>query len=119
VVVTGLDAAAPVTVVDGAYSVGCTATYVSTPGTVINSQTICVRHTSAAANSAVVSTTLTVGGVADTFTSTTVAAAVGGGGGGGGGGGAVNPFMLGVLVLLPAWRRRALALRRLPGPGYP
>lgn len=73
VTITGIDAAADVTVTGGLYSVGCTATYVSTPGSVSNNQTICVRQTSAAANSAQTSTTLSVGGVTGTFTSTTEA----------------------------------------------
>ncbi len=108
VTITGIDAPATVTVAGGSYSPGCTGIFVSTTGSVSNNQTLCVRHTSAAANTTQTTTTLTVGGTSATFTSTTAAAAVGGGGGGGG---AVNPFMLGVLMLLPAWRRRMVAMR--------
>lgn len=74
VTITGIDAAAAVTVAGGTYSVGCTATYVSTPGTIGNGQTVCVRHTSAATAATATNTTLTVGGVSDVFTSTTAAA---------------------------------------------
>ncbi len=108
VTISGIDAPAPVTVAGGSYSLGCTGTFVTTPGSVTNNQTLCVRHTSAAANTTQTTTSLTVGGTAATFTSSTAAAV---GGGGGGGGGAVNPFMLGVLLLLPAWRRRMVAMR--------
>ncbi|MGH8531009.1 MAG: DUF4394 domain-containing protein [Nevskiales bacterium] len=71
VTISGIGTAAPVTVTGGTYSVGCTATFVSTAGTITNGQTVCVRHTSAAAASTAVDTVLTVGGVSDTFTSTT------------------------------------------------
>lgn len=75
VAITGIDAAATVTVAGGTYSVGCTATYVSTAGTIGNNQTLCARHTSSAAAATATHTTVTVGGVSDTFTSTTADAA--------------------------------------------
>jgi hypothetical protein len=105
VTITGLTGAAPVTVAGGAYSVGCGAVFVTAPGAVGNGQSVCVRHTSAGANSTGTTTTLTVGGVSATFTSTTVAAA-GGGGGGGGGGGAADWWLPGLLAVLGARRRR-------------
>ena len=71
VTITGINAPAPVTVAGGTYSVGCTATYVSSAGTISNGQGVCVRHVSAATESATTSTTLTVGGVSDVFSSTT------------------------------------------------
>lgn len=71
VTITGIDAPAPVTVAGGTYSVGCTATYVSTAGTISANQTVCARHTSSASASTATNTTLTVGGVSDVFTSTT------------------------------------------------
>lgn len=74
VTITGITAASPVSVAGGAYAIGCTGTFTSAAGLVSNNQTICVRHTSSAANSTQTSTTLTVGGVPDTFTSTTAAA---------------------------------------------
>ena len=46
----------------------------SGPLTVSNGDTLTVRHTSSPSNSTAVNTTLTIGGVSDTFTSTTVAA---------------------------------------------
>lgn len=69
--VSGIDAAAPVSVVGGEYSVGCTATFTSAAGTVNNAQTVCVRHVTAAACAATRDTVLTIGGVSDTFTTTT------------------------------------------------
>jgi serine protease len=75
VTISGINAAAAVSVTGGAYSIGCGANFTSVAGTISNDQTVCVRHTSAATASAATNTTLTVGGVADTFTSTTAAAA--------------------------------------------
>lgn len=72
--IAGINSAAAVTVANGTYSVGCTATYVATAGTINNGETVCVRHTSSAAFSTNVVTTLTIGGVNGTFTSTTLAA---------------------------------------------
>lgn len=71
VTITGLEAPASISVAGGGYSIGCTATYTSTAGTVGNNAQVCVRHASSSAYSASTSTTLTVGGVSDTFTSTT------------------------------------------------
>ena len=75
VTITGITGSAPVSVIGGSYSVGCGATFTSGVGTITNNQTICVRHTSAATGGTVTNTTLTVGGVTDTFTSTTAAVA--------------------------------------------
>ncbi|MEO7385324.1 MAG: hypothetical protein ABIX37_00145, partial [Gammaproteobacteria bacterium] len=72
VTITGLTAAATVSVAGGTYAVGCTGTFVATPGSVTSGETVCVRHTSAATALTPTATILTVGGVADTFTSTTV-----------------------------------------------
>jgi len=71
VVITGITAPAAVSVANGAYSVGCTATFINGAGTVSNGQSVCVRQQSAAAGTTPVTTTLTVGGVAGAFTSTT------------------------------------------------
>ncbi len=57
----------------GEYSIGCNGTFTAAAGTVTSGQTICVRHTSAAQAGTATATTLTVGGVSDTFTSTTKA----------------------------------------------
>jgi hypothetical protein len=45
--------------------------YVSTPGTVSNGDTVRVRHTSASTNSTTTTTTLTIGGVSGSFSTTT------------------------------------------------
>ncbi|QJR16128.1 InlB B-repeat-containing protein [Usitatibacter palustris] len=72
VTITGIEAASPISVTGGSYSIGCTGTFVTTAGTISNGQTVCVRHTSAGAIGTVTTTTLTIGGVAANFTSTTV-----------------------------------------------
>ncbi len=72
VVITGINAAAPVSVAGGEYSVGCSGAFTTAAGTVANNQTVCVRHVSAAGYATATNTTLTVGGVADNFTSTTL-----------------------------------------------
>ena len=100
ITITGINVAAAVSVSGGEVSVGCTGTFSAAPTTLLNGQTVCVRHVSAATNSASINTTLTIGGVADTFTSTTVAA-----GGGGGGGGALDGFSLFALGVM-GWMRR-------------
>jgi len=72
VAITGIDAPTPVSVSGGSYSIGCTATYVTTAGSINNGQNVCLRHTTAATPSTTVNTVLTVGGVSDTFSSTTL-----------------------------------------------
>ena len=87
VVIGGLNDAVAISVSGAAgseYSIGCTATFTATAGTITSGQTVCVRHTSSASNSTATNTVLTVGGVSDTFTSTTAAAPAAPGGGGGG-----------------------------------
>ncbi len=71
VTINGIDAPTPISTIGGGYSIGCTATFATSAGTVSNGQTVCVRHTSSASGDSVVTTTLTVGGVSDAFTSTT------------------------------------------------
>lgn len=73
VTISGINAAAAISVTGGMYSIGCGAAYTSSTGTINNNQTVCVRHTSAASPGAATSTRLTVGGVGATFTSTTTA----------------------------------------------
>ncbi|MBN8279918.1 MAG: thrombospondin type 3 repeat-containing protein [Gammaproteobacteria bacterium] len=70
--ITGLSTASPISVANGQYSIGCTATFTAAAATISNGQTVCVRHTSAASTGTDTVTTLTIGGVAGTFTSTTV-----------------------------------------------
>jgi len=74
VIITGINTAAPISVLNGEYSVGCDATFVATSGVINNGDSVCVRHTSAATNSAVTITELTIGGVVGSFSSTTIAA---------------------------------------------
>ena len=114
ITISGLSLETSISVAGGEMSIGCTATYTSTTGTVSNGQTVCVRHTSAAAASTSATTTLTVGTVSDVFQSTTAAATpdggacCGGGGsgsGGGGGGGALDWWLL-------AWLGLAAMIRR-------
>ena len=61
--ITGIDIAAPISVTNGTYSIGCGVTYVGTPGTITSGQTVCVRHTSSASETTPTTTTLTVGGI--------------------------------------------------------
>ncbi len=71
--IRGLTGAAPVSVSDGTYSVGCTGTYTNAAGSISNGQTVCLRHASAARNSVSTATTVTIGGVSAEFKSTTAA----------------------------------------------
>lgn len=71
VTITGIDAASAISVAGGEYSIGCTATYIATATTIDPNQQVCVHHTSAATGDTATDTTLTVGGISDTFTSTT------------------------------------------------
>jgi hypothetical protein len=74
ITVSGITAPAAISIVGGAYELGSNpGVWTSSSGTVANTDTVRVRHTSAATSSTAVNTTLTVGGVSDTFTSTTLA----------------------------------------------
>lgn len=66
-------AAITISVGGGEFSIGCSNTWVAAGQVqaIFNSNTVCVRHTSAANSVATVTTTLTVGGVSGTFSSTT------------------------------------------------
>jgi peptidyl-Asp metalloendopeptidase len=112
VTIRGINVPTPVSIVGGEYSVGCTESFTAATGTIVDGQTICVRHQSAAAASTRTTTTLTVGGVSASFASTTVAvvapATVGGGGGGGGGGAADLFVLLGLLASLGMRLRRGV-----------
>jgi hypothetical protein len=74
ITVSGIDAAAPISVTGGSYSING-GTFTSTAGTVTNGQTVAVRHTSATTNSTVTTSTLTIGGVSAPFISITQAPA--------------------------------------------
>ncbi|MBO0611373.1 cellulase family glycosylhydrolase [Thiothrix fructosivorans] len=72
ITISGIDAAAPITVTGGEYSINGGA-YTSATGTISNSDTVQVRHTSSANYATVTNTVLTVGGISDVFSSTTLA----------------------------------------------
>lgn len=72
VTITGINAATPVSITGGEYSINGGA-FTSAAGTVTSGQTITIRLTAPAANSTSASAQITVGGVAATFTVTTKA----------------------------------------------
>jgi hypothetical protein len=71
--ISGAGTSWAISVSGGEYSVGCGATFTSAAGTIAKGESVCVRHTTSSAYSTRVNTTLTVGGVSDTFSSTTAA----------------------------------------------
>ncbi|MGQ0619387.1 MAG: M36 family metallopeptidase [Panacagrimonas sp.] len=71
VAITGINTPVPVSVSGGMYSIGCTTVFTSAAGSISDGQAVCVRHTASPNLVTSVNTTLTVGGVSDTFTSTT------------------------------------------------
>lgn len=73
IVVSGINTASPISIVGGAYQKNGAGGFVSTPGTVVNGDSIEVKHTASNLNATTVNTTLTIGGVSDTFSSTTIA----------------------------------------------
>jgi hypothetical protein len=72
ITVTGITAAAAITVSGGTYDINGSGSFVGTAGTVSNGDTVRSRHTSSANYSTSVDTTITIGGVSDTFTSITI-----------------------------------------------
>ncbi len=78
VTVSGIDAAAPISVTGGEYSISCTASFTDTAATINNNQTVCVRHAGAVAEGTTVTTSLTIGGVVGAFSSTTATVIAGG-----------------------------------------
>lgn len=70
IVITGINAPAPVTLVNGLMSVNGGA-FGPAPATLVNGTAIRLRHTTALSSFANAVSTLTIGGVAGTFTSTT------------------------------------------------
>jgi len=73
IVVAGINAPAAISVTGGNYSIDGGA-YTSVTGTVSNGQSVRVQHTSSSNHATATNTTLTIGGVSDTYTSTTLAA---------------------------------------------
>lgn len=104
--ISGLEVPAHISIIQGAYSIGCTGDFTQQPGTIDNGETVCVRHQASAQPSTSKTSTLTVGGFAATFTTTT-RAADGGGGGGGGGTTGLFELLLGLSALF--MRRRFTA----------
>jgi len=59
--IDGINTTIPVSVTGGEFSVGCTGSYTTAPGTVGNNTQVCVRQTASAAYDTVTTATLTVG----------------------------------------------------------
>ncbi len=75
ITVTGISAAAPISVVGGDYSINGGA-YTAAAGSVNNGNTVTVRQTSSGSYGTLTTATLTIGGVTGNFNVTTMAAAV-------------------------------------------
>lgn len=76
ITVSGIDAPSAISISGDAssqYSINGGA-YTASGGTVINGDTVTVKHTSSGSAATQVDSTLTIGGVSDTFSSTTAAA---------------------------------------------
>ena len=78
--VGGINVAAPLSVENGEYSLGCDGTFASAPTTVLNGSMLCVRHTSARTGSTSTTTILRVGTASVPFLSTTFAGGASNGG---------------------------------------
>jgi len=70
ITVSGITAATAISITGGEYAING-GSFTSTGGTVINGNTVQVRHTAASTASTATDTTLTIGGISDTFTSIT------------------------------------------------
>jgi hypothetical protein len=71
IIVSGINTSVAISVIGGAYSINGGA-FTATDGTVANGASVRVRHKSANAYATATNTTLTIGGVTDTFTATTL-----------------------------------------------
>ena len=69
--VSGINNTTAISITGGEYEKNGSGTWTSGAGTVVNGNTVRVRHTSAATNPTAINTVLTIGGVSDTFTTTT------------------------------------------------
>lgn len=74
--VLGINAAAAISISNGSYSINGGA-FTTASGTVSNGNSVAVRLTSSANNATTTNTTLSIGGVSDTFSATTLAATTG------------------------------------------
>lgn len=68
ITITGIDAAATISVTGGEYDINGSGTFVSTAGTVNNGDTVRARGTSSGSYATDVDVVVTIGGVSDTFT---------------------------------------------------
>jgi hypothetical protein len=71
ITVTGIDAAAAITITGGTYDINSSGTFTSDAGTVNNGDTVRARGTSSDQYLTGVDVVVTIGGVSDTFTITT------------------------------------------------
>jgi VWFA-related protein len=105
VTISGITGPAQISVAGGEYSIGCnSATFRSSDSMVVQTDTVCVRHTASVAFNTAKTTTLTVGGVSGAFTSTTKGPPPKSGGGGAIG---MVEILFGLGALLARRRRRA------------
>lgn len=110
VTINGIEVPAHISVLLGTYSIGCgpnDADFTDQPGTIAAGDTVCVRQTASGQTSTTKVSTLTIGGVAGTFSTTTAAATGGGGGGGGGGAFGLFELLLAFSAVLFGRRRTA------------
>jgi VWFA-related protein len=80
ITVTGVEIDVVINSTNGRYSIGCNDNFTSSPGTISNGQTVCVRHATSDEYATTTMTTLKVGNVTATFASTTRSEPSGGGG---------------------------------------
>lgn len=71
ITVSGIDAAATISVTGGTYDINGSGSFTSSSGTVEAGDTVRARHTSSASYETATNTVVSIGGVSDTFTSTT------------------------------------------------
>lgn len=71
ITVTGINASTAISVVNGSYRING-GSYTTSPGTVVNGDTVQVSHTSSGSELTTVGTTLIIGGESDTFESVTL-----------------------------------------------
>jgi uncharacterized repeat protein (TIGR02543 family) len=76
ITVTGINAPTLISIVGGAYSIGCTSVFTTIAGSISNGQAVCVQLTASPFKGATTSATLTIGSVSGSFSVTTQAALV-------------------------------------------
>jgi len=69
--ITGLEASTAISITGGEYSING-GTFTTSSGTVSNNDTVAVRHTSSASYFTTIDTTVSIGGISDTFRTTTI-----------------------------------------------